>query len=341
MVYQHFTLVPSMTVAENLVLARADLPAVIDWRAERRGIDAFLARMPFSLDPDAPAATLAAGEKQKLEILKQLYLGVRVLILDEPTSVLTPQESDEVLSHARRLADAGLLTVVLITHKFREVRAHAGEVTVLRGGRNAGGGPVAALDTDALVEMTFGARPAAGQRGTRRTRPGDAISSLRGMSALNDRGAPAVRDLSLQVAAGEIVGVAGVSGNGQRELVEVLAGQREPEGGESMVAGQTLSPQQGRDARARRVPSCRGAAQFELRALAVGGGQPRAARFRCAGFCALRLVRRPRGDQRRARDLIGRFGIRCPGPARASIRFPAATCSARCWRASSRVKCGC
>ena len=116
--------------------------------------------MPFSLDPDAPATALAAGEKQKLEILKQLYLGVRVLILDEPTSVLTPQESDEVLSHARKLADAGLLTVVLITHKFREVRAHAGEVTVLRGGRNAGGGKVAALDTDALIEMTFGARPA-------------------------------------------------------------------------------------------------------------------------------------------------------------------------------------
>ena len=236
MVYQHFTLVPSMTVAENLILARTDLAAVIDWRAERRAIDAFLARMPFSLDPDAPAMSLAAGEKQKLEILKQLYLGVRVLILDEPTSVLTPQEADEVLSHARRLADAGLLTVVLITHKFREVRAHAREVTVLRGGRNAGGGPVAELDTEALFELTFGAPPVARSAVRAERAAGATYRELRSLSASNDRGAPAVRGLSLQVASGEIVGVAGVSGNGQRELVEVLAGQREPDGGEIAVA---------------------------------------------------------------------------------------------------------
>ena len=314
MVYQHFTLVPSMTVAENLLLARADIAGLIDWRAERRGIDAFLARMPFSLDPDAPAVTLAAGEKQKLEILKQLYLGARVLILDEPTSVLTPQESDEVLSHARRLADAGLLTVVLITHKLREVRAHAREVSVLRGGRNAGGGPVAALDADALVEMTFGERPVAGsaRRGDRTT--GERYLELRGMSALNDRGAPAVRELSLQVAAGEIVGVAGVSGNGQRELVEVLAGQREPESGEIAVAGRAY----------RRT-------RAEMRALGVFllAEEPLASScvrtLSVADNLALRdfdappfaragwLVDRA-AIERRARDLIGRFSIRCAGP---------------------------
>ena len=328
MVYQHFTLVPSMTVAENLVLARADLAAVIDWRAERKRIDAFLERMPFRLDPDAPATALAAGEKQKLEILKQLYLGVRVLILDEPTSVLTPQESDEVLSHARKLADAGLLTVVLITHKFREVRAHAGEVTVLRGGRNAGGGKVAALDTDALIEMTFGARPApAGAARSERVGGGNSgggnsggapYLELRDISALNDRGSPAVRDFSLQVAAGEIVGVAGVSGNGQKELVEVLAGQREPEGGGIAVAGKPYGRSRA-EMRACGVyllaeeplhSSCVRAMSvadnLALRDFDAPGSTPDAKR---GGWFVDRAA-----IERNARDLIARFGIRCAGP---------------------------
>ncbi len=318
MVYQHFTLVPSMTVAENLVLARADLPAVIDWRVERKRIDAFLERMPFRLDPDAPATALAAGEKQKLEILKQLYLGVRVLILDEPTSVLTPQESDEVLSHARRLADAGLLTVVLITHKFREVRAHAGDVTVLRGGKNAGGGKVAALDTDALIEMTFGTRPAPVSAARTEGAAGGTYLELRALSALNDRGSPAVRELSLQVAAGEIVGVAGVSGNGQKELVEVLAGQREPESGSIAVAGKPY----GRSRAEMRASGVYLLAEEPLNSSCVRA-------MSVAENLALRDFDAPgctrdekRGGwfvdraaiERNARDLIGRFGIRCAGP---------------------------
>ena len=314
MVYQHFTLVPSMTVAENLILARTDLAAVIDWRAERRAIDAFLGRMPFSLDPDAPARSLAAGEKQKLEILKQLYLGVRVLILDEPTSVLTPQEADEVLSHARRLADAGLLTVVLISHKFREVRAHAHEVTVLRGGRNAGGGIVAALDTEALVALTFGAPPAAKSAVRSERAAGATYLELRKLSASNDRGSPAVRELTLQVASGEIVGVAGVSGNGQRELVEVLAGQREPDGGEIAVAGHPYrhnreemrlhgvcllaeEPLESSCVRALSVADNLALRDFDAPPLAQAGW----------------LVDRAAID-RRARELIARFGIRCGGP---------------------------
>jgi simple sugar transport system ATP-binding protein len=261
--------------------------------------------------------SLAAGEKQKLEILKQLYLGVRVLILDEPTSVLTPQEADEVLSHARRLADAGLLTVVLITHKFREVRAHAREVSVLRGGRNAGGGPVAALDTDALVEMTFGARPAPDSAvRTERTEhvAGGNYLELHELSALNDRGSLAVRDLSLHVASGEIVGVAGVSGNGQRELVEVLAGQREPESGEIAVAGRPYRRSRG-EMRALGVfllaeeplaSSC-------VRTLSVADNLALrdfdAPPFARAGWLVDRAA-----IERRARDLIARFGIRCAGP---------------------------
>ena len=314
MVFQHFTLVPGMTVAENLILARADLAPIIDWRAERRRIDAFLARMPFSVDPDAPAIALAAGEKQKLEILKQLYLGVRVLILDEPTSVLTPQESDEVLSHVRKLAEAGLLTVVLITHKFREVRAHAGEVTVLRNGRNAGGGRVAALDTEALIEMTFGARPAAASATRTESAAGGKYFELRGISALNDRGASAVRDLSLHVASGEIVGVAGVSGNGQRELVEVLAGQREAERGSILVAGQAY----GRSRAEMRALGVYLLAEEPLdsscvRTLSVADNL--ALRdFDTPGFTRPGWLVDRAAIARRARDLIARFGIRCAGP---------------------------
>jgi simple sugar transport system ATP-binding protein len=314
MVYQHFTLVPSMTVAENLVLARPDLPRLIDWRAERKTIDAFLARMPFRLDPEAPAVALAAGEKQKLEILKQLYLGARVLILDEPTSVLTPQEADDVLGHVRRLADGGSLTVVLITHKFREVRAYAREVTVLRGGRKAGGGSVAALDSDALVRMTFGERPlpTAAQRSGAGV--GEPYLEVRGLNALNDRGVAAVRDLTLHVARGEIVGVAGVSGNGQRELVEVLAGQREPESGAIAVASR---------------PYARTRAEMRSRGVFLLAEEPLASSCVRSMTVAENLALRDfdhapfahaggrvdfKAIEAHARSLIEAFRIRCAGP---------------------------
>src|SRR3954463_11011444 len=135
MVYQHFTLAPGMTVAENLLLAGGKTPALIDWKAKRAELAAFLATTPFTLDLDARPSELAAGEKQKLELLKQLYLKPRLLILDEPTSVLTPQEADEVLGHVRDFARAGLCTVLIITHKFREVMRYADDVTVLRRGQ--------------------------------------------------------------------------------------------------------------------------------------------------------------------------------------------------------------
>ncbi|OLC15193.1 MAG: ABC transporter ATP-binding protein [Candidatus Rokubacteria bacterium 13_1_40CM_69_27] len=237
MVYQHFTLVPSMTVAENLVLGAEDLPAVIRWDEERAKIDAFQRRMPFAIDPARPVATLAAGEKQKLEILKQLFLGRRILILDEPTSVLTPDEADQILKAMRELTEEHRLTVVLITHKFREALGFAREVTVLRAGRRVGGGLVKDLTRDDLARMMIGSAsipdPAARQATASRA-IGLEVESL---NVLNDKGTVAVRDASLRVHAGEIVGVAGVSGNGQRELVEVLARQREPASGAIRVGG--------------------------------------------------------------------------------------------------------
>lgn len=156
MVYQHFTLIPNMTVLENLVLARPHLPAVIDWKKERQAIGERMQKMPFQLPLDASVNHLAAGEKQKLEIVKQLLLDVNVLILDEPTSVLTPDEADEVLGHLRDMTREAGLSVLIITHKFREVMTYADDVTVLRRGRHAGSARVSDTDVKGLAEMMVG-----------------------------------------------------------------------------------------------------------------------------------------------------------------------------------------
>ena len=236
MVYQHFTLVPAMTVAENLVLARDDVPAIVDWAKEKKELEAFLSKMPFKVPLNARVSDISAGERQKCEILKQLYLKRRFLILDEPTSVLTPGEADEVLGMLRAMVQNGELTILMITHKFREVMAFADEVTILRRGKLAGKGLVKELTPDAMARAMIGAEqltiqpPRSGEAGNVRL-------ELNKICALDDAGAVAVKDASISVRGGEIVGIAGVSGNGQRQLVEVLAGQREAESGEVRVAG--------------------------------------------------------------------------------------------------------
>ncbi len=238
MVYQHFTLVPHMTALENMVMARADVPMVMDWAAERQRLSDFLARMPFTVPLDSPIATLAAGEKQKAEVLKQLYLESRFLILDEPTSVLTPNEADEILGMIRDMAHVGRITVLIITHKFREVTAFADEVTVLRRGRLTGGGPVGSLGLDEMARMMVGDQEIHTMSGRAPHAMGAPRLELEGLAADDDEGTAAVRGLSLSVCGGEIVGVAGVSGNGQSELVQVLAGQREASAGVVKVHGE-------------------------------------------------------------------------------------------------------
>ena len=160
MVYQHFTLVPSMTVAENLVMARADVPRVIRWAAEDERLARFMRDMPFKIPLDVPVDGLAAGERQKAEILKQLYLERRVLVLDEPTSTLTPQEAEEVLGLVRTLVEAGTITVIIITHKLKEVAAFADDVSVLRRGRMVGGGAVGRLSGTDLTTLMIGEKHA-------------------------------------------------------------------------------------------------------------------------------------------------------------------------------------
>jgi ABC-type uncharacterized transport system ATPase subunit len=240
-VYQHFTLVPSMTVAENLVMSRGDVSLLVNWHRERERLDEFMRTVPFKVRLDVPVSGLAAGEKQKVEILKQLYLRCRFTILDEPTSVLTPQEADEVLGLLKDMARADEVTVLMITHKFREVMAFADRVSVLRRGRLAGEGRVTDLTPAAMAEMMVGSRdiPAAqAQRNGRVTHPESVRLSIRRLTVEGDTGLAAVSDVSLEVRAGEIVGVAGVSGNGQRELVEALIGQRAPVAGEIRMEGE-------------------------------------------------------------------------------------------------------
>lgn len=241
MVYQHFTLVPSMTVLENLVMGRAVVPAIIDWSAERRALQAFLKNMPFQVPLDSPVHGLAAGERQKAEILKQLYLNTRFLILDEPTSVLTPQEDDEMLGMVREMARSNSLTALIITHKFREVLAYADSVTVLRRGKFAGSGMVSDLTVDQMAAMMIGDAEPTPPSARGNEPPGDVSLELRGLSADDADGEQALRDVSLSVRKGEIVGIAGVSGNGQSELIEVLAGQRDATGGEMRVQGEVYT----------------------------------------------------------------------------------------------------
>jgi ABC-type uncharacterized transport system ATPase subunit len=238
MVYQHFTVVPAMTVAENLLLARPDLPKIINWKAEHQRLAAFLEGAPFRVPLDARISDLAAGQKQKVEILKQLYLHSKLLILDEPTSVLTPQEADEVLGLLRGMVDARQLSVVLITHKFREVTAFCDEITVLRKGCVAGSGKVKAMTVSGMAALMMGEQRRGKTIEKAAQAPGAALLEIKNLRADRDNGIEGVCGVNLSVRAGEIVGVAGISGNGQREFVEVLAGQRRASGGEVRVNGE-------------------------------------------------------------------------------------------------------
>jgi general nucleoside transport system ATP-binding protein len=325
MVYQHFTLAPGMTVAENLLLARGDLPLRIDWRKEKAMLVAFMESTPFRLDLNALVADLAAGEKQKLEIVKQLYLGQRLLILDEPTSVLTPGEADEVLGLLHGMTRDGRLTIMMITHKFREVSAYGDSVTILRRGKLAGAGRVGELSTAEMAEMMVGSAVSV-TAAPRRTvaaqtqKIGAIRLAVEALCADNDRGTPAVQSLDLTVRSGEIVGVAGVAGNGQKELVEVLLGQRPARAGRVRVGDEdyTASRLQMRrhgvfslpeePLRNACVPSMSVAENMGLRDFDIA---PFSGGWRSLGFLRRGAL------TRRARALIDAFGVRPADPATA------------------------
>jgi len=241
MVHQHFMLVPTFTVIENAMLGAEPLRGgiALDRAAMRAEVRETAGRFGLDLDPDARVEDLSVGEKQRLEILKVLLRGARILVLDEPTAVLAPGEARALLATVRRLVDEGA-SVLFITHKLSEVIDHADRVTVMRRGRKIG--TVAAAETDEreLARMMVGREPARLDAAPRRP-PGAAMLRLRDVGEMPERGGSArLEEVSLDVRAGEIVGVAGVEGNGQRELVEIVAGLR-PFRGSVEIGGTPLA----------------------------------------------------------------------------------------------------
>jgi len=242
MVYQHFMLVDNMTVAENLLLARSELPAVIDWAKEKKELEEFMLTMPFQLNLKSYVRNLAAGEKQKLEILKMLYLKCKILILDEPTSVLTPGEADEVLSFLKKSVADKQLTVIIITHKFREVFGYADAISVLRKGVYVGGGQVANYSKSDIAELMVGSKVAE-RHLVRETYPDASVKlKIDSLVDIENTEIPILNKLSLEVKKGEIYGIAGISGNGQKRLVEILGGQKLATDGKILVDDKEYVP---------------------------------------------------------------------------------------------------
>lgn len=232
MVHQHFTNVPAMTVAENVALGgygRYDAKRAAE-RVREIG-----ARTGLILDPAARAGELPVGGQQRLEILKALGDKARVLILDEPTAVLAPSESEELLRWLRAFATDGN-SVVLITHKLDEARSIADDVTVLRHGKQTLASPAAGLTTYAMARALLGEEPP-GERVTDAPTVGEVVARLSGVDVIDERGVAAVKDASIEVRAGEIVGIAAVEGAGQRELLRTLAGRLSATRGQAVVQG--------------------------------------------------------------------------------------------------------
>lgn len=236
MVHQHFQLVPVMTVAENLILGDEPKRGLfINQKAARAEIIALSKRYGLEVDPDAVIEDLPVGMQQRVEILKALRKDVKLLILDEPTAVLTPQEIDELLGVIRNLAKSGV-GVVLITHKLHEVMAVADRVVVLRGGKLVGTTTPKETNEAGLAQMMVG-RSVVLQVNRTEAKRGAVVLEVKGLQVRDDRKILSVKGVDLVLHKGEILGVAGVEGNGQRELVEAVCGMRHREAGEVLING--------------------------------------------------------------------------------------------------------
>jgi ABC-type uncharacterized transport system ATPase subunit len=249
MVHQHFRLVPPFSVAENVVLGdHRDVGRtfLLQPRAIERRVEELSVRYGLAVDPRARIWQLSLGEQQRVEILKALYQDARILILDEPTAVLTPQEAQALFGTIRAMAGDGR-TVIFISHKLHEVKAVADRVTILRRGRSVATVPASEATPRSLAALMVGREIELGRHDGHRD-IGEACLELEGVGADGDRGLPAVRDVSLTVRRGEIVAVAGVAGNGQRELAETIAGMRGATSGTVRVAGRKLKGGDAREA---------------------------------------------------------------------------------------------
>jgi ABC-type uncharacterized transport system ATPase subunit len=239
MVHQHFMLVDTFTVLENLVLGAEGGPLLAGGLAAARAELLRLSReYGLTVDPDARVADLSVGEQQRVEILKVLFRGARILILDEPSAVLTPQETDQLFRILATLKDRGV-SVVLITHKLREIMAATDRVYVMRQGQVVAERRTADTNPEELAELMVG-RKVRLELDKAAPRRGEVRLEVEHLSLVDFRGVRLLDDINLQLRAGEIVGIAGVSGNGQTELLQVLAGIRAPTSGKFTVCGRTV-----------------------------------------------------------------------------------------------------
>jgi len=240
MVHQEFMLAPAMTVLENIILGfEPNRRRVVDYDAARERITALSAEYGLAIRPDSRIIDNSVGEAQRVEIIKALYRGAEVLILDEPTAVLTPQETEDLFKVIRSLKEHGK-TVIFISHKLQEVLAISDRITVMRDGRVQGTLSAAEATKEKIATLMVGREVFLNIRAPEREK-GEVVLDVRGLSAKGRRKLSDLKDVSFQVHAGEILGIAGVDGNGQSELVEVLTGLRRAEQGEVLVSGRNIT----------------------------------------------------------------------------------------------------
>ncbi|HEU4812561.1 MAG TPA: ABC transporter ATP-binding protein, partial [Nocardioides sp.] len=240
MVHQHFMLVPVMSVADNILLGAETManPIFLDRAEAHRRIVELGKRFGFEIDPDVKVGSLSVGWQQRVEILKALYRSARILVLDEPTAVLTPQEIDELMDIMRSLKEQGT-SIVFITHKLREVKAVGDRISVIRRGKVVGTAEPTASEPQ-LAEMMVG-REVKLLVDKASPEVGDVVLDVRGVTVVDPRGHQVVKDVSFDARAGEVLGIAGVQGNGQTELIKALLGLVKPDAGAISLEGRDIS----------------------------------------------------------------------------------------------------
>ena len=241
MVHQHFMLIPVLSVADNMMLGQEPMagPIFVNRADAHRRIRELGATFGWDIDPEQRVGSLSVGWQQRIEILKAIYRQASILVLDEPTAVLTPQETDEIFGVLRRLRADGY-AIVFISHKLNEVLGIADRITVIRRGKVVGSRQPSETTEEELAELMVGrAVELTVDRG--QSSPSDTTLAVSGLAVKNDRGSEVVRGVDLEVRAGEILGIAGVAGNGQDELVEAIVGLRRPAGGTIRLAGRDIT----------------------------------------------------------------------------------------------------
>lgn len=239
MVHQHLMLVEAFTVAENIILgSELTKNGVLDIAGASKEIKALSERYGLAVDPSAKVADISVGAQQRVEILKTLYRGADILIFDEPTAVLTPSEIDELMAIMKNLVKEGK-SIILITHKLDEIRAVSDRVTVIRRGKSIETVEIAGATNADLAEMMVG-RSVSFKTEKQASKPKEVVLSIKDLVVNENRGVPAVKNLSLDVRAGEIVGIAGIDGNGQSELIQAITGLRKVESGSIELKGDSI-----------------------------------------------------------------------------------------------------